>query len=258
MATQERYTFLAELAVKARSSKTAETWLWSEVEAFIRYTCRRYLEPECSIVELDDYVNEGYFGFLKAIEYFDPDGGASFLGCLQFCVRRACLNSSLRKFRGHPASLDEPISGRDDSGPLSDLIPDLSAEAAFEHFDDETIVDAILLEVDNLDNPIQRRIIRECDYEDRPKAALADELGVSKQRLDQLRSDAIARIRRVPIIRALGKEFFKDRRKSIRDTLCSPYRSIGIKSFRSSFTSSVESIIMARERYEKQDANSSE
>ena len=162
-----------------------------------------------------------------------------------------CRNSSLRKIREHPASIDESVNKEEGSSPLFEFIQDPNAEAAFERIDTETIIDTILSEVDNLEDSFKRRIIRECDYGNKLKQSLADELGMSKQTLDKLRNDAIAQIRRVPVVRDLGKEFFKDRNRELREARCSPFRNVGVKSFRSSFTSSVEAIILSREMYDE-------
>ncbi len=129
-----------ELSTRARQGeKTARRLLINHNVAFVLSMCRRYAGKGC---RLDDLVQEGMIGLLKAVEHFDPAKGNRFSTYASWWIR-AYVQKYLRDMRatvkpivsqpGHEMfalprdfSLDAPI-GDDDETTHLDRLEDNSA-----------------------------------------------------------------------------------------------------------------------------------
>lgn len=153
---------------------------------------------------LDDLVNEGNLGLVRAADRFDPERGVRFISYAHFWIRRAMTQAIARDeerpSRGGPPrrriSLDEPVPG--------------GAWALAEVLADETIVGTeVLLEREGLraaleasfvDLPERERLVLRGYFGfgcDRPRSLgeISREIGVSRERVRQLKERGLARLR---------------------------------------------------------------
>ena len=172
------------LAVAAKDSQEAVCQLWFEVEGFIAKICNRYSTYSASgTLDFEDYFHSAYFGFVKAVEAYNPERG-SFTTILSFYIENSCRLELHAARKNCHISLDAP-HGEDEGATLLNLLPDQCSDDQFEKISIQNIAQIILKEADRIPSPIQTRIIRECTYGGRPLTSLADELDISAQAVSQ-------------------------------------------------------------------------
>ena len=241
----ERRKYVNTLAVEAKTSQTAVQQLWVEVEGLIISTCQHYIVSSgYDGLEFEDFFHGSYFGFLKAVSAYDI-GRGSFSTILPLYVRNSCRDELKQYLRNRHVSFDAP-HGEDGDTTLLDILPDPTAGESYEMVLLRSVVKVILDEADRLPNPVQTRIVRECLYWGRSLKQLGDELGVSRQALFILRGKAVRYLRKRPTVQAIGREYFRAENAAKREAAISPYRAKGLSSFKSDFTSVVESIVINR------------
>jgi RNA polymerase sigma factor (sigma-70 family) len=137
MENTDRILRVNELAVQAKTDPTVTTDLWEMVEGLIHTVCRRYCREDNGTrhYDYDDFCQNAYLGFVKAIEAYDPERGA-FSTTLVFYVRHSCrvvlgIRSSKRDAIFMADSLDEPISDEGSTTFLDTMI-DPYAEQSFD------------------------------------------------------------------------------------------------------------------------------
>lgn len=118
------------LAVRAKSDPDCLPELWERVRRFIwRRANRVYqaLGSDC-LADMDDLVQSGFLGLLKAVDDFDPEAG-TFFSCLVPRLQTAfaeCTGYRTQKQKRDPArtavSLDAPLSD-DNEQTLADTLP---------------------------------------------------------------------------------------------------------------------------------------
>lgn len=115
--------------------------LWEQVERFVAVQANKRLLLSGGLggVEFEDLYNSGYIAMVIAADSFDPDAGCSFIGWLALTLKTAFAEAGGYRSRKqardplHRAdSLDAPLSDDPDSGTLAGLLPDPTAESAFE------------------------------------------------------------------------------------------------------------------------------
>ena len=138
MDNSERMERVNELAAQAKTDNSIIPELWSMVEQLIHVVCRRYCCPENGnrICDFDDLCQNAYFGFIKAIEAYDPERGA-FSTILVYHVRHSCrAEIGLRGKRDalfDANTLNGSVSHEDDGSlTLIDTLTDPGAEQPFE------------------------------------------------------------------------------------------------------------------------------
>lgn len=169
-----------ELAVQAKAGdRAARDNLWECVRRLCCQLARRYFSL-CGRagIEREDLEQELYFGFLAALDAFDPASGNRFTSYLQFHVWNACAAAlGIRNGRAlcpRPASLQSPL-GDEEGGELQDLIADETSEQPF-------------AEAENRLYCVQlRALLDDC---------LNGRLGVSPQRVHQLEFAGMRQLRR--------------------------------------------------------------
>jgi RNA polymerase sigma factor (sigma-70 family) len=249
----KRMEAVSALAVRAKADTDAIPELWGMVEKLVQVICRRYRrDDQVRFYEVSDLCQDAFFGFLRAVETFDPQR-SEFSTWLIYWIRSAC-HKAVRRYRGvETQSLSEPILGSNDLT-LADILPDPDAESHFEAVNTEMIASVILAEADALPDLRQRRIILECTYQGRTLTSFADKEGITKQGAALVEETAIAKLRRRPALRDMYQEYLAEVHAAADDSATSYTREKGMTSFRSDFTSVVEAIILSREeRYGRHD-----
>ena len=239
-----------------QGDRSALPLLWEKTRRLILKKAIRYhakFENKRGL-EVDDLVQNGYFAVLSAVKYYEPEKGYRFNTFLHHTLISALrsaagIRTSKRDALDYADSLDEPLTGNDGGESITqigDFIPDEVAQTAFETLLIEDIAQAILDEAKKLPNPLHARIIYECTYQGRTLEALANELGVSHQNISNMQEEAIWRLRRRPVIRAIRAEFFRECGAAVRESLLDPYKAKGATAFGSDFSSIVDDIVLRR------------
>lgn len=242
---------VSKMAIQAKSDRTVITDLWMSVERMVKKVCNRYYIPEyvASRCEFDDLVQESYIQFERAIRTYDYERGCQFLSYLVLYlpagISRAIGYGAKRRYIGESQtiSIHEPINDSDDIT-LEDEIKDDKAEAPFRSIEDDTAVEFILEQVDKIRNDMQKYCFREYAYKQRSMSNIAEELKISRSRVEQYVYDAACSLRRNPFIKAAYPEHY--RRIEI-----DPYTHKGLSAFKSSFSSVVEDLAMQSETQQK-------
>jgi RNA polymerase sigma-32 factor len=174
------------------------------------------------ICSAEDLTQEAFVGLIKAADHFDPTRGARFATCAMYWIKTT-LNEYVRanfSVVGVPntqrakrdfteglrtgtlrfdASLDAPISRANETSRVETLaddnLPDESG--VVDNIDRDARVAAVRRALDQL-TPRERDIIMRRHLTDDPNVPtfrdLADELGVSRQRIQQLEDRALRRM----------------------------------------------------------------
>ena len=252
MDSAERRETVTALAVRAKTDSSVILELWDMVEGLVKSTCGRYCrkDGDSRFYEYDDLCQIAYFGFLQAIEAFDPTRGA-FSTLLVLYIRGTCVREIGRHYGdknplSSARSLSETFNNTEDFT-LADTLPAPGATEQYEQMELDMMADIILTEVKTLQNARQRRIIYECTYQGRTLQSFGDELGITREGARRVEKSAIAALRRRPIIRAIREEYLRETGATSRELATDPYRRKGLTSYRTDFTSVVEAIILSRE-----------
>lgn len=114
--------------------------LWEQVRKIVVMIAAKYynrLENKCGL-ELDDLIQEGYFGVLKAVEYYEPDSEYKFSSYLNFNLKNVFDRMTGMRYGGEndkilncALSLDAPIEndGENDNLTLLDTISNKSTSS---------------------------------------------------------------------------------------------------------------------------------
>jgi RNA polymerase primary sigma factor len=178
---------------------------------FVTYVARRYKDRG---VPLEDLIAEGAVGLMKAVRRFDPENGTRFTTYASFWIKKAIIEALLTRPRvvhlpryarekGHAfpreLSLDAPMRIAETNSTWGDRLPDTRSRGAVETLADRE----------------ERRRLRRLvlDLPPREQAVLAERfglhggpvrtlteigtaLGLSKERVRQIESGALSRLKR--------------------------------------------------------------
>jgi len=192
-----------ELAGRSREGdKSARRLLINHNVAFVLSMCRRYAGKGC---RLDDLVQEGMIGLLKAVEHFDPAKGNRFSTYASWWIR-AYVQKFLRDMRAtvkpivtapgverfalpRDFSLDTPI-GDDDDTTHMDRLEDMSPGQEDNYFrseHSEEIQDA-LTKVKKRIGGLGWDIVQQRLEEDQPRTLeeIGKDWGLSRERVRQV------------------------------------------------------------------------
>ena len=201
--------------------------LWERVYKWAVKLCLPYRErAERQNYELDDLINISWFGVERAIHAYDPKKGFKFISYMPFNIRNT-INAFLG-YRGknvmRSISLDKPVD--DESGTtLLDMLEDETAVQPFEDVERADIAQWVDGLIDGLDER-QKHIVKALYLEGKTAVQLAQEMGCSGSRINQIKSKAFRVLRQKPEM----QEYYQ--------TFC--YRTMGIKRFNTTWTSSTE------------------
>ena len=193
-----------ELAVQAKAGdRAARDNLWECVRRLCCQLARRYF-PLCERagIEREDLEQELYFGFLAALDAFDPASGNRFTSYLQFHVWNAFAAAlGIRNGRAmcpRPASLQIPL-GDEDGGELQDMIADETSEQPFAEAENRLYCVQLRALLDDCLNGLDVRqadVIRSRYFCGHSRGQTAGRLGVSPQRVHQLEFAGMRQLRR--------------------------------------------------------------
>lgn len=181
-----------ELAAKAKAGgKDDLSALWECCERLCYFHAKRYF-PLCERagIEEQDLRQECFFGFLRALDAFDPDGEWYFGTYLRYHIQNVCAEAlGIRngKQMRVPASLQHPLE--DDGGELQDLIPDPDAQQPFEDAEEQLYTEQLHKALDDLLHEIPERraaAVRARYFDGATQIETAAALGVSNSRVGQL------------------------------------------------------------------------
>ena len=191
--------------------------LWNKVYRLIYLKAGRYYnahQERCarSGVELCDIEQAGYLAFLEALKAFKPESGLKFLSFLSFPFRNA-VNELLRSRRNEPlnnaVSLDAPIKEEDgEDTSLLDLQPDPDAERFIDSIERAMISEYIRNEVESL-NDRRRDVIVWYYFDGKTGPQIAELLGVTVSRVQQIRTSAERELRHDDGLRELYYQYFR-------------------------------------------------
>ncbi len=229
--------------------------LWDQIEGYIRYLANRLLFklPPRAGIELDDLINGGYLGFIKALDYFDASQGA-FTTVLTMTLKTAFAEASgyrTKKQQQDPlrnpstASLDAPVSDDGETDlTYHDITPDSKDEfiEADDHIFQEQLHKALDDVISQLESG-QADILRQRFFESKTPAQISEADGRSVERIRQLERKALSTIR---------KPKYSSKLRPYQLELVTPYyMKVGPVQYQNTGSSAVEEIAMFRERMRK-------
>ena len=214
----------AALARRYRTSGDRRA-LHALVEGNLRFvvsTARRYRGRG---VPMEDLVNEGNLGLLRAAERFDPDRGVRFVTYAAFFVRQTMLDAVARSGRTAPplpedradrtgrrsraavvVSLEAPRTPDDSGTALAELLEDPAAPGADgpgAGRERRRTLETGLAFLPGREERVLRLFFGLDGRGQRSLARIGRELGVSRERVRQLKDRALARLRDGPLGRRL-------------------------------------------------------
>lgn len=166
---------------------------------------QEYLPYADNAVDLDDLLQAGAVGAIRAADTYDPNKGTWYKWC-SFYIRQEmqalCGFRTSKVDAAHKAvSLDEPIN--EDGGTLGELLPaDISTPE--EEWTREAVCSAIRERVENLCFD-RRWVVEAVDLEGKTRADAAEELGITIPSLDATRREAFACLRRDHVMYELAE-----------------------------------------------------
>lgn len=166
---------------------------------------REYLPYTDNAVDMDDLLQAGHVGAIRAAASYDPSKGTWFNWC-SFYIRQEmqalCGFRTSKVDAAHSAaSMDEPIN--EDGGTLAELLQ-ADTTTPEEDWDREAVASAVRESVGKL--RFDRRWVIELLYFDgKTYAEAAEELGVTRPTISAARHEAFSDLRRDPGILELGE-----------------------------------------------------
>ena len=212
-----------ELAVQAQQGdKLALEKLWLQVYKLLYFMCNRaYTHYGCDFcsrkgVTLEDFTQECYFVFLKAVEAFKPDKEYNFNSYLKYHLKKAInallgQKTSKRDTLNFCDSLDIP-TGEDSDLYLSDIIEDESAAQEMQNVEEKTdneLLREALTEALDTCTDRQRKILLSVYYDNRSFKEIGKELSLCAETVRQETKKAFRRMRSGKGLRLL-KPFFDE------------------------------------------------
>mgnify|MGYP000139200762 CR=1 FL=1 len=218
--------------------------LWAQVERFVRR--QAYRRATDGAVDHEDLYQSGFLALVKAAESYDPSRGMSFLGWLGYHLTTAFneaqnyLTDRQRHDPIHRAdSLDRPLGDAADSDTLGDITADPSGTQGFEEAEDrlwrEELHTALEKALEGLPEA-EGDALRRRYFTGQTLAQAAQEAGVSIERVRQRENHGLRALRHPRVTR------------SLREFITPYYLHVGVSRFNTSGTSSVEEIVLIRER----------
>jgi len=185
---------------------------------FVILIARRY--RACG-VPLEDLVNEGNIGLIRAAARFDPDRGIRFVSYAVHWIRQSVVKAIhengglIRVPRGQPSertqlaaqaarrvvSLDSPVAGMEDADPLVSCLEDLSVPKPEQALLDTSLkedVGSVLAGLSDRDAAVLRDRFGIAGRERASLLEIGRKHGLSKERVRQIEKRALRRIRTAP------------------------------------------------------------
>lgn len=230
--------------------------LWEQVQRLVSMLAHRYLTALAGGtygIEHDDLMQSGYLAMSRALEEYDPSQGkfTTYLGYYIHSEFRIAIGRSDRQLRdplNKCRSLDEPINKDEPDGAvLMDTIPDPHdyAEEAEHH----VFIKELRRALDEALATLPAReatVVRSYYYDGQTQAETAEQLGVTHQRVKQLRDTGLHHLRTGAARKQL--EQFVDFRTDF-------YRPSSVERFQRTHSSVVEELVIFRDRLRRRYEN---
>lgn len=168
-------------------------------------------------VSVEDLAQAGFFGLVKAAETFDEAAGKSWACWASWFIRRE-FERALSLWNGKPTRphfgalpLDAPLSSDDEEGGAfidqlpDESLPDIDAGAL-----NDDLKNSLRAALEQLRDPRGRQIVQCCDLDRRPFTTAADALGISVERVRQIRNKALKALRKDEGLRAHAERLTLD------------------------------------------------
>lgn len=185
--------------------------LYEENKGLLRMMARRYARV-CALdraVSVEDLMQAGFVGLMKAASTYDPAAGKSWAGWARWHIRvefESALGLRHGRFtRAHTGAvaLDKALSGDGLEGlTMGELLEDASLPAADEGLIRRELQRDVRAAVSRLRSEGQRTVVRMCKLEGRSYRQAAAELGCSVGQTYQLFFRASANLARDARLRA--------------------------------------------------------
>ena len=165
-------------------------------------------------LDYDDLTQAGFIGIVKAKKTFDSAAGATWAGWASLYMKKEMKNLIRygRKRNGGrlmPAhigaeSLDAPVSDDVDASTLGEILPDdrIDLDADIER---RELRKAVRAAVDRLPKEREKEVIQMCDLNGKDQATAGKALGITPERVRQIRSAALQKLRRDRQLLAIAK-----------------------------------------------------
>ena len=229
--------------------------LWKQARRFIAK--RAYIFclhfSGTSKVDQEDLIQVGYFALLEAIEKYNPEAGSSFIHYFSFYLRNqfrieAGIKTSRRDALTKSISLDETIKGGDNEDlTFADTIKSDAAEAEFddviERLKNKQILKSVMECMKKL-NPTYRDVLIQIYLKRRKSSEIAKEYSLPHRQISVIHNRALKRLRTMPAVRKIKMDNYLDLHTKF-------YKHKNYKSFNSSFSSTVEDLVIRRENLMK-------
>lgn len=226
--------------------------LWAQIEAFVRCRARDAMQhiPQSHGATEEDLAQSGYLALCSAVETYDPDR-SSFLTWLDYYLQSEFAavggyRGTKRRPLDDALSLDAPIqpSEADEAGTLMDVV---AATHPGDGDDYAEVEEAIYQEQLHtvLDHAIgklpeeQADVLRARYWQGQRRGDIARAKGVSVERLRRAERAGLYALRAPALSGELSR--FLDERVNY-------YSSTGVRAFQRTGTSSVERIVLERDR----------
>lgn len=213
--------------------------LWEKVRRLVYMQCDRIYRraPERFIshgIEAWDLKQEAYTAFLAAVKAYDADKGYKFTTYLPLHIKGAVRRvlAGGKDPLNNCDSLDKPIETQDGEFYLSDIIPDEDACEPYEDVDRRDVYRELHAVVDELPEQ-ESEIIKACYFSGKTITAIAQESGLSVERIRQVKNKALRHLRLPKNVHRLAE--------------VNPYRHKTLSAFRVTFSSEVEDYAERRE-----------
>lgn len=166
------------------------------VEANLRFVVKIAAQYRGQGLQLDDLISEGNIGLMKAAAKFDASRGTRFVNYAVAQVRQE-IERAIREQNGKPMSVDAPMNGRTNMNLLSVLVnPD--SPMADRRVYSETVEQSVEFALRSLPER-ERRVVETffgLDCERETLAEIAEDMGLKRERVRQIRDRAVRRLRK--------------------------------------------------------------
>jgi RNA polymerase primary sigma factor len=166
------------------------------VEANLRFVVKIAAQYRGQGLQLDDLISEGNIGLMKAAAKFDASRGTRFVNYAVAQVRQE-IERAIREQNGKPMSVDAPMNGRTNMNLLSVLVnPD--SPMADRRVYSETVEQSVEFALRSLPER-ERRVVETffgLDRERETLAEIAEDMGLKRERVRQIRDRAVRRLRK--------------------------------------------------------------
>lgn len=233
--------------------------LYQENRGLLHTVARRYAAA-CQwdrAVSVEDLEQAGFFGLVKASQSYQAEEGCSWpTWAARYISREICqalgyrwqpatedAPGGYRPTRAHTGaySLDAPLSAEDPEGMTwADTLTDDSLPATDEGVNLAALQRYVREAVERLQSHQQRVVMDLCGLEEKPYEAAAAALGVSVERVRQIRRDALKKLKH-------DRTLQENAKADINLDLCTPYYArVTVKGFQSTHTSATEKAVLWR------------